>query len=377
MNYHIIKVLLYLAILSLPYYAQDNQPKKEEKNESIKFRHPSIMIDDQQIKSIRSAIKRGAEPQSTMYKELIKTAQEYLQHQPQPLKKVAFPPYYQNKEKHLEMRKNFDHDNDAVYTLALAYQMTQDKTYADKSLQYLKAWVRDCEGVDQNDSLGASYILVLMVYGADLLWNYNSFSKDDKEAFLKWAKGTIDDMGKLASQRANNWGAWGIQAMTAYAIISDNEEAFYKAIDEWKKHIENNMDENGLFRHEVTRYNGVDGQGILYSQFTLQGYVLTALMCQNYKVDLFNWETSAGLTIKDGATKIFSYEASPDSFPYNKKLKQLTGNFYSGWEILYNQYKVKEWAQKLAELRAEPLKYPYRANQAGAWIPLTHGVSIK
>lgn len=349
-----------------------------QQDSKIVFRHPSIIVDDARIKIVRKAIKEKAEPQTALLGHLINAARSYMKDQPNPSEKMFIPLYYQDKEKHIAARGKLDHDSDAVYVLALAYQLTEDGTYADKALEYLNAWAAKCAvGSPEGDtSLMTSRTLVLMVYGADLLWNYAGFKPDDRAAFVRWAKGTIDDTGLHRSKCPDNCGSWGIQAMTAYAILSENEEGLRKAVDLWKKHLEGNMDGKGVFKRDVLRHDGPKGQGISYSQFALHGYSLTAHICRHYGIDLFNWKAHGSATLKDAAVNIFQWERDPASFPYNKEYKQFAGSFYSCWEVLYGEYRVEEWKKKLVELRKEPMKYPFRTNEGGSWLTLTHGVPI-
>ena len=377
----LLAILFIFVIVGLtaPIVAQEEKKdKQEEKKEKMKFNHPSIIVTKDDIKRIKDAIKRGAEPQKTGFDELMQVAQQHMQGEPKPLEKMFIPFYYANKERHMASRGSLDNDCDAILALGLAYSLTDDKRYADKSLQYIKAWVKTCkiEKPDEDTPLIACRSLTLMLYGADLLWNYKGFNNTDKEAFLKWSKGTVYDMGAdiiYTKRAANNWGANAIMGMMAYAIVSEDEEKFNELVNLWKKHLPGNLNKNAEFQFELKRHDGSTGRGISYSQFAQHAYTLTALMCLNQGIDLFSYKTPDGVGLKDSADKLFGWEMKPGSFPYDKDYKQLRNRFHATWEVLYKQYKVKEWGNKIIELR-KTHEYTWNNNEGAKWLTLTHGL---
>ncbi|OHB76621.1 MAG: hypothetical protein A2Z34_03995 [Planctomycetes bacterium RBG_16_59_8] len=368
---------LSLVALALPGAAQEKKEEPKGKEPAkIVFKHPGIMVGDDDLKTIRNAIRRNIEPQASTFRELIKAADEHLSRAPDPLKEMSIPPYYNDKQKHVAARGSLDRDCDAVYTLALAAALTGEGKYADKALQFVNAWVKNCK-IGKNDGdtpLIASRTLVLMVYAADLLWNNKKFTKSDKEEFLAWAKGTVYDSGVAIRRAVNNWGAWGVQASMAWTILAEDETLFRETVEVWKRQVEANLNADGAFQHELKRHDGDKGQGISYSQFALQACTLSAEMASRYDVDLFAWKTSGGKGLKEAAEKIYAWEKAPETFPFSNDYKQTTGAFYACWEILYRRYKAREWRQVLNERRKHPWQYPFaHRSEAGAWLPLTHG----
>ncbi|TKX52747.1 hypothetical protein EXE44_17955, partial [Halorubrum sp. SS7] len=80
----------------------------------------------------------------------------------------------------------------------------------------------------------------------------------------------------------NNIYAWWILARATAAAYLDDREALTRAFDDWREHGFDQLEPNGLLRHERQRVDGLE-----YSVYGLKALAFTAEIARHYGVDLY------------------------------------------------------------------------------------------
>jgi hypothetical protein len=265
---------------------------------------------------------------------------------PDPAKPDGLPYIRKDGQRNPEIKKIVDHellsqlDNKCKY-LSLAYYFTGDEKYAAKANELLKAWFLDPETKmnpnlnyaqairGTNDGRGIGIIetrsLANLADWIGLLVGSKSFTPDNLAAIKDWYKQyliwmTTSKNGKDEHNAKNNHGThYDVQEVT-YALFTGNTALAKQVLDNSKQRIALQIEPNGEQKLELERTNALG-----YSTMNLDGWVNMAMLGDKAGVDLWNYTTTDGRSIKGAIDWLLPYAMGTKPFkyqqinPYNKE----------------------------------------------------------
>ncbi len=225
-----------------------------------------------------------------------------------------------------------------VYTLSLAYYMTNDDKYATKAIENLRIWFVNKEtkmnpnmnfgqtipgrneGKGRGEGVLDTYSFVEMLDGIELLKSSKKFTKADNEALRDWFSAYIDwmltsEIGKEENDAKNNHGvAFDIQ-VTRYALFVGKEDIARKFINEFpEKRLFKQIEPNGAQPLELARTTAFG-----YSVFNLNHFIDMAKIAKSLYIDVFNATSSDGRNITKAIDFLLPYLGKPQTeFPYQQ-----------------------------------------------------------
>jgi hypothetical protein len=217
---------------------------------------------------------------------------------------------------------------DNVETLALAYYFTGNETYAEGAAKVARVWFLDpatrmnphlkyaqaIMGV--NDGRGTGILEALHIsVAADalgLLAESKAWPKDDQKALKEWLRTYHDwliqsDPGKDEHRAKNNHGTfYDVQAVRIALVIGRIEPA-KRILEEAKQHrIAVQIDPDGKQPLELDRTTSFS-----YSRFNLFALTELATLGEHAGVDLWNFSTEDGRSIRKAIDFMLPYADVP------------------------------------------------------------------
>jgi hypothetical protein len=157
--------------------------------------------------------------------------------------------------------------------------------------------------------------------------------------------------------------------MAGAAYLRDRA-LFDKGIARWKEFVEEQIADDGHLPHEVGRNGGVGEHGLWYSHFTLMPQTIAAEIARVNGVELYDYRSPKGHTLRAAFERLAPWTHNPQSFPYYKGQDpkgQKGTNYVSYWEILNSHWPHPDASAMLAAMR------PLTATHCTPQLTFTHG----
>ncbi len=326
-----------------------------------------VFLSNERLETLKQRIENQEEPTYSAYQQLKKIADSELNRKPHVPNHWYIPGYYRDAKGHTESKRVLQDDANSAYMLALYYRITEKVTYAKAAIRLIDAWAAGIESMSTKDdsTLSFSYHFPAMIFAADLLKEAPFWPSENQQRFKKFVKNRALPMNTM--DRNNNWGNWGLVLVMASAAYLNDHDLFDAGIARWKEFIELQIADDGHMIHEVNRSDGL--RGIWYSHFSLMPQTIAAEIAKVNGVDLYDYRSSGGHTLKKAFEKIAEWTLHPETFPYwDGEPDELRGvNYFSYFEIL-NTHWPKESAETLLK-RDRPLT----ARHCTPVLTFTHG----
>lgn len=219
-----------------------------------------------------------------------------------------------------------------VSTLALAWYFSDDPRYANHAEKLLRVWFLDT-ATKMNPNLnfaqavkgsatGRGYGLidtrhfVRLIDAIGLLTNSSSWTLKDDEGMKKWFADFLNWMqtsknGLAEMHTINNHRVWYDVQRLSYALFTGNTILARQVVNYAEQQLDKQMDSTGSFPLEMKRTISLH-----YTVFILDPFFTTADLSGNVGVDLWNYVSSSGKSLKKGFEAVL---------PYLLKEKQWTG----------------------------------------------------
>lgn len=313
--------------------------------------NPNTFLNQEEINAIKARI--NVEPWKTAYNSLISNANNALN---TPLQSVTLggiiPP---NGDKHdywVDIPGAGDRTDynalkkmgrDSIKYLGIAYVLTGNTSYADKTRDLINAWSTNVAtkmtpwftnftGEDERNRqvrIDLVQNMSIIFYGADLIWNYPGWNQSDKDAFKSWASQLI--MSAKQWCMCNNYEDWRLVFIsTAASLIGDNETLTW-VFDRFKQLIDGNfkcgntnypdpaITAKGEMRYEVLGSACSGAQppcpgrkdALTYSSFALDGFMHVAEIALHHGVDLYNYKNTSGIGLEKALDFYAPYVTDP------------------------------------------------------------------
>jgi hypothetical protein len=333
-----------------------------------------VFLSPEKLAALRESVTRGDEPASSAFLRLSEEAAAGLKHEPQPPERWHVPAFYRDAEGHRKAKRGLEQDANTAYTLALYFQMTGGEAHARAAARLIDAWTTGVKSFSREDdsTLSFSYHFPAMIFAADLLRDWNGWPEASREAFKQFVREKALPMNTSAA--ANNWGNWGLVLLLSAAAHLEDADLFERGVGRWKEFIERQIAPDGHLPHDVGRNNGRGERGIWYSHFTLMPQTIAAEIALVNGVDLYEYESPGGRTLRLAFERLAPWAREPATFPYFKGTNnagQLGTDYINYFEVLNARWPNPDAAAMLRERR------PVRASHCAPHLTFTHGADLE
>jgi hypothetical protein len=212
---------------------------------------------------------------------------------------------------HDQMANRINHDSVLAYKLALAYRITGNELYAQNCVRFLMGWTKITLTNYGVSALMWSNRFPNMIVAADLIKRSPRFSATQQQTFRGLVNRSLTSYSSTING-TNNQGNWGMLFVVTTAAYLQNQTLFNQAVARWKFFIENQITNTGVMRFEVTRGN----MGVWYTDFALQAQTVAGEVMKVNGVDLYNYVSPSGHTLKSAYIKAAYWTRNPCAFPY-------------------------------------------------------------
>ncbi|MGC3992471.1 MAG: putative Ig domain-containing protein [Chthoniobacteraceae bacterium] len=322
------------------------------------FSHPGALHTATDLARMKAKVTAGTAPWSTDYTTL--TGSPFAQTSWSPAAVATIIRGGTGSQNYTRSQE----DGQAIYELALRWQVTGTTAYADQAVKIANAWATTLTGVggDSNYALATGICGYLFAIGGDVLSNYSGWAASDKQAykdmmmrvfyganldFLWRHNDTFWRLGGNTHYRLN-WDADNMASMAAIGILCDNKAVYQQAVDFFKYGPGNGQVQRAAWYVHPdgtaqTEESGRD-QG-----HNLGGWYSMALMCQlawNQGDDLFAYDNYRVLRAFEDNAKYnlgndvnWVYHRNTD-LAYTETLSGTTRGLsqYYSYELVYNHY---------------------------------------
>lgn len=297
------------------------------------------------IKTAEKAMQEG--PFSVMQKAVMPPSgdkHDYMSQAPyfwaDPSKPNGLPYIRHDGERNPELKKISDHDNigrmgEDARNLALAFYLTGNTAYADRAALLLRTWFIDpatrmnpnlefgqgIPGINTGRGIGLIETRSLMpaVDAAGLLVGSKSWSDSDQTAMAAWFRQFLhwmqtSDKGKDENAAKNNHGTWYDLQVTDFALFLGDRQLALDTLNRVKtRRIAVQIEPDGRQPLELARTNAFS-----YSIGNLDGLMQLAWLGQQLGVDLWNFRTEDGRSIRAAVDFLLPYALGTKPWNYQQ-----------------------------------------------------------
>ncbi len=290
-----ILFLVILLFFHIPYKAS-SWTTTSSISTFIKSPGPNLLLTRKRIEEVKLAISRHNQITIAAYNELINEADALLYIEPNPIKgEVRIPLFYSKKRPIQQMySRQIGTDALSAYTLALAYAFSNDKKYADKSLEFLLAWVKNCTrpedggdiwniftGEKKGDTpIVISYHFPKFIMAFDILQGMSIISKENEIKFRKWLRPFAEYICKYEPFIPNNHLSWkALFLLTAGRALEDTN-IFCEGLKALRYALRIQIARDGSMPFELIRRDRASS----YTLMNLEALVQSIWIAENHGV---------------------------------------------------------------------------------------------
>jgi hypothetical protein len=313
---------------------------------------PGYLGADNELVARAQLAGQGVEPYKSAVSNVVSFGNGKLSASPSPQEPLNIP----------DTTGPFVNDTATAYGLALAYKVTGNIKYAQKSRDFIMAWVQTTKTTVNTcpDSGSCQTSLIIgrvapgFVFAAQLIKPSGALSSADEQAFKTWLRNVILP---TASTRNNNWGDAGTFMRAAVTDYIGDTAGFNAAVAKWKSLVDL-IASDGSIPEETRRGTA----GLNYTQEAIDYKIAVAVIAQRRGIDL--WSYGRFKLAVDYAAK---YVLNPSAWPWSSGA---TSSIHPLWEIAYQHWKSAAYKPIIQQRR------PYGADGHSAvrWTTLTNGI---
>jgi hypothetical protein len=274
----------------------------------------------------RSVMSKSAAPPSGDKHDYMSQAPYFWK---DPSKKDGLPYIRRDGERNPEIDNITDHEalNDlisAVEYLSLSYYFTGKQEYADRAAVLLRMWFIDTKtkmnpnleyaqfvpGQSSGRSFGIIETrgLTRVVDSIGLLAGSKAWTNTDQKGLESWFDKFLDWLqtskhGVEESKAKNNHGTWYDVQVASFALFVGKTTVAKQLLESVKqKRIATQIEPDGSQPHEIARTRSMS-----YSTMNLEAFVLLAKLGESVNVDLWNYSTKDGRSIRKAIEFLHPY----------------------------------------------------------------------
>lgn len=332
--------------------------------------NPRVFLSPERLTELRRRIAQTSEPAAGAYALLRREAEAEVNRPPHVPATWYVPGYYRDAAGHNRLKGGLEGDANAAYRLALCYQMSGDERYAAAAARLAQAWATQIETLRSEDDsrLSFSYHFPALIFAESLLHTWPGWDEPRRAAFELFLSERAMPMNTM--ERDNNWGNWGLVLVLAIAARLGHAAWLQQGAQRWKEFVDRQIAPDGHLPHEVGRNNGVGERGLWYTHFALMPQTLAAEILRVNGVDLYEYVSPQGRTLRLAYECAAPWARHPRSFPYFKgdDPAEMKGvDYVSYYEILHPRWPNRDAAALLRAMR------PLSATHSAPALTFTHG----
>ena len=258
---------------------------------------------------------------------------------PDPTKPNGLPYIRRDGEHNPELKKISDHDEfgkmgDDSRALALAYYLTGNQAYADRAALLLRTWFLDpatkmnpnlefgqgIPGINTGRGIGIieSRSLLGATEAVGLLAGSKTWTAADEQGIKAWMTAYLNWMrtsqkGKDEDAAKNNHGTWYDLQVTDLALFLGDRQLAVDTLERVKTRRITQIDPDGRQPLETARTNGWG-----YSNGNLDGLTQLATLGERVGVDLWNYKTPDGRSIRGAIDYLLPYAIAGKKWDYQQ-----------------------------------------------------------
>ena len=257
-----------------------------------------------------------------------------------PRSPTGLPYIRRDGERNPEIKQFPDHDLmdtmvQTVERLSLGYFVTGKNEYAARAAEIVRMWFVDqrtrmnpnleyaqaIPGVNTGRGIGLIETrgLTRVVDSVGLIAGSTSWTKSDQAAVEGWFSKFLQWMlesknGRDESSSKNNHGTFYDVQVASFALFVGNRDLATKTLEAAKqRRIAFQIEKDGRQPLELERTKSWD-----YSVMNLEGLVALAELAEHVGVDLWNYQTPDGRSIRKAVSYLGSFAVDPTKWPYKQ-----------------------------------------------------------
>jgi hypothetical protein len=197
------------------------------------FRHPGVLVGDDELARVKEKIDSGAEPWASAFAQMAGTRYGRADWQPRPRAVVECGPY---SNPDLGCTEEAE-DGVAAYTQALLWRLTGEKQHAEAAIRIIDAWAAVLERhTNDNGPLQSAWSAVPMVRAAELIrYGYDGWDPAPAEAMFRDVY--LAEVIGGATWTNGNWELIMMEAATGIAVFLDDRASFDRAVARFRERI--------------------------------------------------------------------------------------------------------------------------------------------
>lgn len=258
---------------------------------------------------------------------------------PDPSKPDGLPYVERDGERNPEIDRITDRQNLGrltrdVSALGLAYYLTGREEYAEQAARFVRVWFLDeatrmnphlefaqgVPGVAEGRAAGIieSRFFPTIIDGVTLVQGSPAWTASDEQAFQEWMRSYLEwlltsQKGRVQANRGNNQETWYRVQVVALALYTGETEAARTTLLDGQAGIAGQFDRDGSQPRELARTRAWD-----YSIFNLTAYMHLAALGERLDVDLWNFRTPTGRSLRQGLEYLVPFATGEKRFPHEQ-----------------------------------------------------------
>lgn len=300
-----------------------------------------------------------------------------------PSKKDGLPYIRRDGEKNPEIDNITDHEAlsdlvNGVEYLSLAYYFTGKQEYADRAAVLLRMWFIDAKtkmnpnleyaqfvpGQSSGRSFGIIETrgLTRIVDSIGLLAGSKAWTNTDQKGVESWFEKFLDWLqtskhGVEESKAKNNHGTWYDVQVASFALFVGKNDLAKSLLESVKqKRIATQIEPDGSQPHEIARTRSMS-----YSTMNLEAFILLAKLGESVNVDLWNYSTKDGRSIRKAIEFLHPYAIGDKKWTTKQIIEFDPERLFVVMRLTTGKFGDEQFKKMTASL-PRPAKYDPRAS---------------
>ena len=253
----------------------------------------------------------------------------------------------------------------AVRILSLAWYLTGNNAYAEKTSTLIRHWffnedtkmnphleyAQAIPGINTGRGIGLieSRALIYIADAAGLLAGSKAWSEKDTKALQQWYSQFLNWMltsknGKDEHAAKNNHGTWYMAQVIDFALFTDDVAKAKQLAEESKQKIDSQVSKEGKMQLELDRTNGLG-----YTTFNIAAWFNVARLAEKVGIDLWNYTNKNGVSIRTALDWLQPYASGEKPWPYEQIGNYNRNEFYPLLLQAADKYKDKNYLKNFKE----------------------------
>ncbi|MHB1462177.1 MAG: alginate lyase family protein [Armatimonadota bacterium] len=327
---------------------------------------PNLLLTAGRITYIQRELRAGNPVISEAYQQLIGNAEASMALSPDPIVgEVRVPGFYTSKrEEHRAVVRRIRKDSNAANCLALAYAISKERKYADKSKEYLYAWVHKLgqprDGGTWLDALTLSkkgdtplvitYTFPSFMFAFDILQGLGQLTDSEVDEFRQWLRVYVNYCSHERMFKNNHYNWQALFMLCAGHVLQDND-VFTTGMRYFKKSIDYQILGDGSLALEMWREDKCGTYTLMALEAMVQGAHIAVV---HGHPEVLTTRSRYGASMKDAVDCLVSFLDDPDHWQTNRR------RFYVGYTKQNRPDDNSNWGwlQELPHVWWPDAKYP-------------------